>query len=389
VRKFQAAAAAASLDAADVLALKGVSSDSTTAAFKRVRAQLQRIKSSDMRMRFVYLMRPIDGKMVFLVDAEGTDSHDYSAPGMVYDEAKPAEFEPFDGRLAPDPWVMGPVKDRWGTWISANAYILAPDGKPSAVLGTDVSVEKALASFNQIKSVGILYDILACVLLALLLAQWIVWRYGKDRRAAMHREMDESIIRLNQELLEADRLKSEFIESASHELRGPVTAVNTAITVLDNHLEPDLTMQGRELLGIARSGSRRLVDLVNNLLDMTRIQAGGIEVDLESVDVAELVKDTTQVFSVLAAEKGIEIETAVKGDEVVADVDPQIVRRLLENLISNAIKYTDAGRIVVAADAGNDVLTFSVTDTGRGIPEKLQEEVFKKFSRLHHSTDSR
>jgi signal transduction histidine kinase len=326
--------------------------------------------------------------MVFLVDAEASGSHDYSAPGMVYDEATPSEFEPFTGKVAPDPWVTGPIQDRWGNWISANAYILGSDGKPAAVLGTDVGVDKAMASFNQIKNLGILYDVLACLLLALLLAQWIIWRYGKDRRETMHREMDESMIRLNRELLEADRLKSEFIESASHDLRGPVTAVNTAIVVLDNHMGPETTKQGRDLLGIARAGTRRLVELVNNLLDMTRIQAGGIDVNREEVNISDMVRETVQVFSALAADKGLELDVSFEGDDPVANVDAQIIRRLLENLISNAIKYTDAGSIAVKVKAGGDTLSFTVTDTGRGIPEKYQDEVFKKFSQLHHSTDS-
>lgn len=388
VRKFQAAAAAASLDASDVEELKGEPSDSNSEAFKRVRAQLQRIKNSDMRMRFVYLMRPVGDKMVFLVDAEGTQSHDYSPPGSVYEEARASEFEPFEGEVAPDPWVMGPIQDRWGTWISANAYVLGADGKPTAVLGTDVSVDKALSSFNQIKKVGIIYDVLACALLALLLVQWIVWRYGKDRREAMHREMDQSMIKLNQDLVEADRLKSEFVESASHELRGPVTAVSTAIAVLDNHIEPDLNQQGRDLLGIARAGARRLVDLVNNLLDMTRIQAGGIDLEREKANTADIVRDTAQMFSVLAEEKGLRIETVISGTDPVAEVDPHIVRRLLENLISNAIKYSDSGSITVELDAGADELVFSVIDTGRGIPDEYNADVFSRFSRLHHSTDS-
>jgi signal transduction histidine kinase len=389
VRKFQAAAAAASLDAAQVESLRGVPADADTAAFKSVRAQIQRIKNSDMRMRFVYLMRPVNGKMVFLVDAERSKSHDYSAPGDIYYEAKPAEFYPFDGRQSSEPWVMGPIRDRWGNWVSANAYIPGSDGKPTAVLGTDVSVDKALSSFNQIRNIGIVYDVLACVLLTLLLVQWILWRYGKDKREALHREMDESLIRINQELKEADEMKSEFIESASHELRGPVTAVNTAILVVDNHLGPEVTQQGRDLLGIAKAGTKRLVTLTNNLLDMARLQSGRIEVNREEVDVADIARDTVQIFSMLAREKGLEIGVAVRGDELDANVDPEIVRRLLENLVTNAIKYTDSGTVDVVVDAGAGAVELTVTDTGRGIPDDYKGEVFRKFSRLHHATDSR
>lgn len=389
VRKFQAAAAAASLEYDDLLALKGDASDEGTPAFEKLRSQLRRIKDSDMRIRFVYLMRPQNGKMVFLVDAENKGSKDYSPPGQVYYEAKPNEFYPFEGKAEPDPWMLGPISDRWGNWISANAYVIGPGGKPVALLGTDVSVDKALQSFNQIRDIGVLYVLLACVLLGLVLAQWIVWRYNTDRRAAMHRAMDESMMRLNAELVEADHLKSEFIESASHELRGPATAVNTAVLVLEMQLSDQLTDQGRQLVDIAKAGSRRLVDLVSNLLDLTRMDAGGYAVELEGVDVAELVNDTAKMFTALALEKGLEIKVEVKGENTLAELDAESIKRVLENLVSNAIKYTDKGSVTIEVDATGGDIGFTVRDTGRGIPARFLDETFNKFSRVHLSTDSK
>jgi len=388
VRKFQAAAAAASLDASDVEALKGDSSDTPTPVFQKLRSQLIRIKNSDERIRFTYLMRPQNGKMIFLVDAEATGSRDYSPPGQVYYEAKPVEFYPFEGKASADPWMLGPIRDRWGTWISANAYVVGSKGKPVALLGTDVSVERALASFNQIRNIGVLYVILACILLGLVMLQWISWRYNKDRREALRREMVDSTMRLNSELIETDRLKTEFIEAASHELRGPVTAVNTAIQVMDNNLAGELSAQGRELVSIARTGSRRLVDLVNNLLDLTRIEAGGIAIEREEVNVGEIVNDTVKIFTPLAGEKGLRIDVDIKGADLEARLDAEALKRVLENLVSNAIKYTDEGSISVGVDATGEALEFTVRDTGRGIPARFQEDVFKKFSRLHLSTDS-
>jgi signal transduction histidine kinase len=388
VRKFQAAAAAAGLEATDVEALKGDPSDTSTAAFQKLRSQLIRVKNSDSRIRFTYLMRPQNGKMIFLVDAEAMGSRDYSLPGQVYYEAKPVEFYPFQGRAAADPWILGPIHDRWGTWISANAYVMGKDQRPVALLGTDVSVERALSSFNQIRNIGILYVILACILLGLVMLQWIGWRYNKDKREALRAEMVESTMRLNSELLETDRLKSEFIEAASHELRGPVTAVNTAIQVMDHNPNEELGKQGRELVSIAKTGSRRLVDLVNNLLDMTRIEAGGIKIEPELVDAGEIVNDTARMFTALAGEKGLKLDVDVKGEDLGAMLDAGAIKRVLENLISNAIKYTDSGSVSVGLDAAGDRLVFTVEDTGRGIPARFQDEAFKKFSCLHLSTSS-
>jgi signal transduction histidine kinase len=311
----------------------------------------------------------------------------FSPPGQVYYEATPKEYHPFTGQAEPSPWIMGPLRDRWGNWISANAYVLASDGKPIAVLGTDVDVNKALASFNQIKNIGLLYVLLASVLLALVMSQWIAWRYNRDKREAIHREMDQSLIRLNEELVEADRLKSEFIESASHELRGPVTAVNVAMAVIDQSLPEAAGRQLRETVTIARKGTRRLVDLVNNLLDITTIQAGGLAIQREEVDLGELVNDTVELFKPLADEKELAISAELDGDMAVR-IDPFATRRILENLVSNAIKYTDEGSITIKADTAGGKIELAVSDTGRGIPERFLPEVFNKFSRVHLSTDS-
>ncbi len=262
VRKFQAAAAAASLDVADVQQLTGSAADIGTPAFESLRRNLARVKASDHRIRFVYLMRPQGKQMVFLADAEDPSSKDYSPPGQVYYEARPEEFLPFEGKKKPAPWIMGPVTDRWGTWISANAYITDKSGKAAALLGTDVAVDKALASFNRIKQVGILFTAVATFMLALVLSQWIWWRYNKDKREAMRRAMEGSVVELNRELLEADRMKSEFIDAASHELRGPVTAVNAAVQVLVRLAGPELSEDNRKLLEVAQAGTDRLVDLI-------------------------------------------------------------------------------------------------------------------------------
>jgi signal transduction histidine kinase len=387
VRKFQAAAAAGALNASDIESLEGDMADMSSDAWKKVHAQLARIKKSDMRIRYVYLMRPQSGEMVFLVDAEDPEAPEFSPPGQVYYEATPQEYRPFTGQADAEPWITGVVRDRWGTWISANAYILGSDGKPVAVLGTDVDVNKALASFNQIKSVGLLYVLLTSVLLGLVLSQWIAWRYSKDKRDALRLEMDESLVQLNEELLEADRLKSEFIEAASHELRSPVTAVNIAMQVIDHKLPEDADDSLRETVAIAKKGTRRLADLVNNLLDITTMEAGGLRVERERADLRELVTDTVEMFKPLAEEKGISLDADFSGDTIV-EVDVLAVKRILENLISNAIKFTDDGSVKVTADSSGKDIRLAVTDTGRGIPDKFQPEVFNRFSRMHLSTHS-
>lgn len=389
VRKFQAAAAAAGLEASDVDSLSGTEADTGTPAFEKLWKKLKRIKDSDARIRFVYLMRPQGGEMVFLVDAEAPGSRDYSPPGQVYFEAKPEEFCPFEGEAPVDPWMMGPVTDRWGTWISANAYVTDEDGRPAAVLGTDVGVGRALASFNQIKEVGTVFTAVGSLLLALVLLQWLMWSYNRDRRLAARLAMEESMMELNSELLEADRLKTEFIESVSHELRGPVTALNGAVLVLSAHMGERLDKDGRRLMDIATAGAARLLELVENLLDVTRIEGGGVEINPEKTDLERLAREIVKVFEVLAEEKGLALDVTFAGGSAEAEVDADAVRRVLENLVSNAIKYTESGKVSVEVRADDESVSFRVSDTGGGIPARFRDEAFKKFSRLHLSTHSR
>lgn len=180
VRELQAAAAAAGIDYRDVEALEGEKSDEKTPAFEELRRQLVRVKESDETIRFVYLMEPRDGEMVFLVDAEDPGSSGYSPPGQVYVEAKPENFDVFEGGRAPLPEMEGPVRDRWGTWISASAYVLDERGEPVALLGTDVEVDEALSGYNRINLFGEMYTILVAALVALLFLQWVLYRYFKD-----------------------------------------------------------------------------------------------------------------------------------------------------------------------------------------------------------------
>ena len=180
VRELQVAAAAAGIDYRDVEALEGEKSDEGTPAFEELKEQLVRIRDSDNSISFVYLMAPRGDKMIFLVDAEDPGSSGYSPPGQVYTEAKPESFDVFEGKIAPLPEIEEYVADRWGIWISASAYILDENGKPIALLGTDVDLEEALSTFNRITLFGNLYTILVAVLTALIFLQWILYKYLRD-----------------------------------------------------------------------------------------------------------------------------------------------------------------------------------------------------------------
>jgi len=388
-RKIQATTAAAALDSRDLEQLSGKATDFNTPAYNQLRTQLVRIKNSDPHIRFVYIMKPVGDQMVFLVDAEDPSSPDYSPPGQVYTEAKPQDFAVFQGKKKADTWIEGPVRDRWGTWISANSYITDQSGKPIALLGTDVDVERALDTSNQTRHLGIVFDSLAVALMVLVALQYILWVHNKDKHAALQREMEQSAIKLNDELVRADRMKSDFLQLASHELRGPVNAVSVAVQTLDLTATPKLSDDEKSLVQVAKNGSGRLVDLVDNLLDMTCIEAGDFVVKPKDVVVSELVSKTVQLFEPIAKKKQIGLTAKLPEDPVEARLDSQTVLRILENLLTNAIKFTDFGGVVVELKATPDKVHFSVQDTGPGIPSSFKDELFEKFTKLDRPSEER
>ena len=381
-RKVQATTAAATIDYRNIASLSADPSDTGTTAYEELRSQLVRIKQSDSSIRFVYLMKPVGDKLVFLVDAEDPSSLDHSPPGQVYEETGPLDLDAFRGRKDASAFVHGPVEDRWGSWLSATAYIEDPTGAPVALLRTDVGISDALDSFNQTRRLGTIFVVLAMVLLALIAMQWIVWTYNRGKRAVLQRQVEASALRLNEELVRADRMKSDFLQLASHELRSPVHALNVAVQTLDRSASDRLSEDEKALVRIAANGSARLADLVDNLLDITRIESGDYSIRPAPVDAAELVNRTIQLFTPLAKEKNIGLTAALPDGPVDAVLDPQTILRVLENLVSNAVKFTDFGGVVVELKAVGGKLVFGVRDTGTGIPDSFKEELFKKFSRL-------
>jgi signal transduction histidine kinase len=388
-RKTQVATAGAAIDSDDVAALTGTAADADSVPFQRIRSQLVRIRQSDPHIRFIYIMRPKDGKMIFLVDAEDPSSQDYSPPGQVYEEAKPRDFEVFDGKRPVQTETEGPVSDRWGTWLSATSYITSRDGTALALIGTDGDVERAISNFDQIKRLGVIFDMLALVLLVLVAMQWILWRYHREKRLALKQQMEESVVKLNQELVRADRVKSDFIQLASHELRSPVNAVSIAVQTLDRSLEPKMDDDEKSLVQVAKNGATRLVDLVDNLLDITRMEAGDYVLKPKEVDLGELVDKTVGLYEPLAQRKTVGLTSKLPEGPLDAVLDPQALLRILENLLSNAIKYTDFGGIVVTLEFIRDKVSFSVQDTGTGIPERFQEEIFTKFAKFDLPVEQR
>lgn len=180
---------------------------------------------------------------------------------------------------------------------------------------------------------------------------------------------------------ELDRMKSEFVMAAAHELRTPITSIGMSVDLLVDHCAGALEPRDMELLEAAHDEVHRLKSLVNDLLDLSRIEAGRIDLVVESVPVRLLFERVERIFEGQISQKRIDlsVEAADVGLEVMAD--PSKIAWVLTNLVSNAMRYVPegAGRISLGARRIGGSVQISVSDNGPGIPADHQTRIFQKF----------
>jgi PAS domain S-box-containing protein len=183
---------------------------------------------------------------------------------------------------------------------------------------------------------------------------------------------------------EVERLKDEFVSVVGHELRTPLTSIRGSLGLLDGGLAGDLPEEAQEMVALALANTNRLVRLVEDTLDLERMQAGAEELELRPVAVRELLATAVGVVERLATEGGLEIAVDAEALEVLADPDRAV--QALTNLLGNAVKFSPpGGTIHVAARRRGHEAELSVRDEGRGIPRGQLEAIFERFRQVDAS----
>jgi signal transduction histidine kinase len=180
-------------------------------------------------------------------------------------------------------------------------------------------------------------------------------------------------------LREIDRLKSEFIARASHELRTPLTSVQTGVYLLLEGAAGELNDKQTEVLSACREDCERLDNLMRDLLDLSRIEAGDNKPELQSISIRELILREAAALRPQVEAKRLVFRVDVPTGLPFVIADASQIGRVVSNLVVNAIRYTKEGEIRIEADRRGRYVAISVTDTGSGIPAEYLPQIFDSF----------
>ncbi len=191
----------------------------------------------------------------------------------------------------------------------------------------------------------------------------------------------------NERLRELDRLKDEFISLVSHELRTPLTSIRGYLELL--HEDGKLDEEQLRYIGIVDRNSERLLDLVSDLLFLAQVDAGKLNFELQPVDLEALVADCVEAAQPTATAKEIELTTSTHQLPVQLQGDPARLAQVLDNLVSNALKFTPSGgRVEISLHGVDGVAVIEVSDTGLGLAEDEQDQLFERFFRSSRASEN-
>jgi signal transduction histidine kinase/DNA-binding response OmpR family regulator/HAMP domain-containing protein/putative methionine-R-sulfoxide reductase with GAF domain len=196
----------------------------------------------------------------------------------------------------------------------------------------------------------------------------------------------EEAVETAERLREVDRLKSQFLANMSHELRTPLNSIIGFSRVVLKGIDGPVTDRQREDLEAIHNSGQHLLGLINDILDVSKIEAGKMELDFEPVNLREVVKGVMSTAIALVKDKPIELQQSVPDDLPRITADERRVRQVLLNLVSNAAKFTQEGFIRVQARVVDDEVVLSVADSGPGIPDAQQDSIFEPFTQVDGSS---
>lgn len=197
--------------------------------------------------------------------------------------------------------------------------------------------------------------------------------------AFLHEQTREQTEELERAMTE----RSRFFASMSHELRTPINAVLGYNELLSLGAYGETSDQQKTAIERVTRSANHLLELINDILDISKMEAGKMEIHVEPVDLSMLLKETVPTVQIQAEEKGLEVKVEVPGSAVV-ETDPARVRQIVLNLLSNAVKFTETGTVTATIAPEGEGFSLAVRDTGPGIAPEDQHRVFEEFEQTNH-----
>lgn len=190
------------------------------------------------------------------------------------------------------------------------------------------------------------------------------------------------------EIEQASRYKSEFMANMSHELRTPLNSILILAKLLNDNKGKNLTTDQVKYASVIHSAGTDLLSLINELLDLAKIEAGKVDLNVDNIEITHFIKEIEELFSEIAKDKGIEFDIQIEATAPKTMIsDEYRVQQVLKNFLSNAFKFTDrGGKVSVFVREKNNELSFEVTDTGKGISKEKQALIFDAFRQEDGST---
>ena len=378
---ISAALAASKYLTAEELDLFHTGEDMNRPEWEIIRARLRQF-AEDHNVLYVYYWRYTgDGRIQYIIDNDDDEEMMVTPEWIFYPEEDPQAAEAVPFILAGNAWAsdLGSYTTIWGSLITGLAPVFNDDGTVYCAAGVDLSDEILLAQRNSI-------DVMRIVMICSIILSVISGSLGMRlyRKKAVQSE-------------NANRAKSRFLSTMSHEIRTPMNAIIglTQIGLLKGGLSAEYT---GTLEKIHHSGSS-LLSIINDLLDMSKIETGKMELNPVEYDITGLIHDTVQLNIVRIASGPIEFKLDIDENIPLRLIGDELrIKQILNNLLSNAIKYTETGHVKLslsflrqASDikAGDDVdICFTIEDTGQGMKAEALEKLFtEEYLRFNIETN--
>ena len=258
-----------------------------------------------------------------------------------------------------------------------------------------ISEEARNAIFQRWISVtyerGFDYHLLWKVLFAatLILLAILYWNRRLAREIGLRQKIEGELVEAKESAESANRVKSAFLAGMSHELRTPLNSIVGFTGILLNELAGPLNLEQKKQLKMVKGSSRHLLNLINDVLDISKIEAGELMVSCEAFSIRNMVYGVAQSLMPLAEQKGLSVSVEMAPDVDMITSDERRVRQVLINLANNAVKFTEKGTVKIRCVKGDSRIKVEISDSGIGIHKDDMDKLFRPFQQLDTGTSRR